>query len=260
MHLLMVHTKSQCVFWCRSSLAGDLAWADHPGTSLLDWSDSSSEASQRIGGPRIILDSRAPLTNPAAASPPGSLSPASSLRSSPDRPQPLPSSQARLPAFARMYDSPAFLPDRRRQLASGRPDDAGNMDEASENEQWKPRRSDSMNLSQLQGGLSSMLGLSASPSQSRLPGPTSQLMSNLLSAPAMEPQMEPHVPISGAASNLRLFHSPAYALSADGTSQASSSAQSSPEGPSVSSAPSQRESSYRGRLGMQMVSNGLFMS
>ena len=245
---------------CRS-LAGDLAWADHPSTSLLDWSDSSSEATQRVGGPRIVLDSHPMQTQSAAASPMGSLSPASSLRSSPGQAQPLTGSQARLPAFARTYDSPAFSPERRTQLASGRPDDAGHTGDASEVEQWMPRRSDagSMNLSRLQGGLSNMLGMPVAPSRSPLPSPVSQSLSfPVTTAPAAGgPQMVHNVasPTSVPARNLRLFDSPAYAQSSHG-SQASSSVQSSPGGPSALTTSPARPSTVGS--GMHMVSNGLF--
>ena len=173
------------------------------------------------------LDSHPMRTESAAASPMGSLSPASSLRSSPGQTQPLTGSQARLPAFARTYDSPAFSPDRRTQLVSARPDDAGHTGGASEVEQWMPRRSaaGSMNLSRLQGGLTNMLGMPVAPSRSPLPSPVSQSPSfPVTTAPAAGgPQMVQNVasPTSVSARNLRLFDSPAYAQSSHG-SQASS--------------------------------------
>lgn len=260
----------------RRSLAGDLTWADNQESDFLRWSDSSSEVVHHIGGPRVILETSKPSLAPSVtASPAGSISPVSSLHSSPEGPQRMDSAAQPRPAFARLYDSPAFSPDRRLRDAQTVSPTA---DAELETQEWlQPSRSGvaSRDLSSMHGGLAGMLGLSSPPapgSASRQgpaiqglplsqagPGPAEDIVMRTLARPPTAAHghgsHEQHVALPANASHLRVFDSPAYAASDAGMSNASSSAHSSRSGSPLLAG---NEPGSPSRLRVQSVHNSLY--
>lgn len=226
-----------------------------------------------FGSPRIILDTNRPgSVRSAVASPAGSLSPASSLHSSPEGPQHLETASLLRPPFARMYDSPAFSPDRR--LHDAKKQTVIGESELEAQEWLTPSRSGvaSVDLSSMHGGLTGMLGrpspaaldpanrqtsassnlLSSKPG----PGSTEDIVMRTLAKPSIAAQeCALHAAQQADASHLHVFDSPAYASSDAGILPASSSARSSPKASALLAGKVPDPASRRS---MRSVSNGLY--